>query len=161
MSFSFARPATLALTALAVVSAACVRTRTDPVTGRLDVDVESPLKKGEDWSGTVAGQGTFASATGSARAAVINGQSNITVRVTGLAAGGQHPWRVYEGACGQTGPAFGDASAFGPITVSAEGVAEGTARVNAVLNEAKNYQVRLFASPSDTATIVACGTTKD
>ena len=161
MRHSSVRPAAV-LAALAIVSAtACIRTRTDPVTGKLDVDVESPLKKGEDWRGNVTGQGSFASATGSARAAVINGQTSITVRVTGLPAYGQHPWRVYENGCGSVGPVFGDAAQYGTISVSAEGVAEGTARVAGTLNEARDYQVRLYASPSDTATVVACATLKD
>ena len=39
----------LAVAFAALLAGACVRTRTDPVTGKIDVDVESPTKKGEDW----------------------------------------------------------------------------------------------------------------
>ena len=39
---------TVAVALAALFSAACVRTRTDPVTGKVDVDVESPTKRGED-----------------------------------------------------------------------------------------------------------------
>jgi hypothetical protein len=155
------RPTALALTALTVLTAACVRTSTNPVTGRMDVDVESPLKKGEDWKGTVTGMGQFAQATGTASAAVLNGQTSISLRVNGLRPGGQHPWRVNEGACGTTGALFGDASLYGTIQVSEQGVAEGSARVGGSLNEAKRYQVRLLASPVDTATVVACANLKD
>ena len=43
--------AALALGLLAAcLSTACIRTRTDPVTGKVNVNVKSPLKKGEDWS---------------------------------------------------------------------------------------------------------------
>ena len=34
------------LIASCLVTTACVRTSTDPVTGRVDVDVESPTKQG-------------------------------------------------------------------------------------------------------------------
>jgi len=145
----------------AVLSAACVRTRRDPVTGRLDVDVESPLKKGEDWSAKMTGTEGFGSATGQARAAVIDGQSTITVRVTGLRSGDVHPWIVLEGKCGTTGAPFGNPSLYPPITVDAQGLAEGAARIPVALDEAKNYQVRLYVSPSATSTIAVCGDLSD
>ena len=151
----------VAVVLAAVLSAACVRTRRDPVTGRLDVDVESPLKKGEDWSAKMTGAEGFSAATGQARAAVISGQSTITVRVTGLPTGGVHPWVVLEGKCGTTGAPFGNPALYPPITVDAQGLAEGAARIPMALDEAKNYQVRLYVSPSATSTIAVCGDLSD
>jgi hypothetical protein len=146
---------------LACLSAACVRTRTDPVTGRLDVDVESPLKRGEDWNARMTGQGPFAAASGTARAAVLKGTSTITVRVSGLTAGGTHAWRVYEGRCGSPGPLFGNAYGYPVITVNAQGMAEGEARFEVALDEAKKYQVRLFTSTDDAGTVAVCGNLGD
>lgn len=141
----------------ALASAACIRTRTDPVTGKVAVGVKSPLKKGEDWSAKVTGVAPYTSATGEARAEVLRGVTTLTIRVEGLRAGDVHGWRINEGRCGEPGIAFGDASAYGPITVSSQGVAEGAARINEGLDIVKKYRVRLFATPSDSITIVACG----
>ena len=50
---------TIALFATALVVAGttgCLRVQRDPATGNADVDVESPLKRGEDWKGTEIGR---------------------------------------------------------------------------------------------------------
>ena len=151
----------IALVLAATLSAACVRTRTDPVTGRVDVDLESPTKRGEEWNAKMTGQGASAAASASARAAVINGQSTITVRVSGLAPGAMHAWRVYEGKCGSTGPLVGSTGLYPTITVSDQGIGEGVARIGMQLDEAKFYQVRIFASANDTETIAVCGDLSD
>jgi hypothetical protein len=150
--------AALALGVLAMSStAACIRTRTDPVTGKVSVGVKSPLQKGEDWNAKVTGMAPYTSANGEARAEVLRGATTLTIRVEGLRAGDVHGWRVNEGRCGEPGIAFGDAYAYGNITVSSQGVAEGAAKLNEGLDIVKKYKVRLFASPSDSTTIVACG----
>jgi hypothetical protein len=154
------RRLTLALVAT-LAAAACVRTRTDPVTGRVDVDVESPTKQGEDWNAKMGGQGALAAATGQARAAVINGVTTLTVRVQGLTPGAVHPWSVNEGRCGTTGVLFGSAGLYPPMTVNDQGVAEGAARITTALDEAKKYHVRVYASTSDQATVVVCGDLSD
>ena len=151
----------LAVALAAVLSAACVRTRTDPVTGRVDVDVESPLKRGEDWKAAITGSGPFAAVTGQGRAAVLNGQSTITVSLSGLTGGRSHPWRVHEGKCAGVGALFGPASAYADISVAAGGTAEAVAKLTSALDEAKDYSVRIYAAPGDTATVAACGDLSD
>ena len=78
---------TIALFAAALVVAGatgCVRVHRDPATGNADVDVESPLKRGEDWSGSLAGRGTYTNVTGTVRASVEGDNTTTTIRVTGL-----------------------------------------------------------------------------
>lgn len=151
----------IALVLAATLSAACVRTRTDPVTGRVDVDVESPTKRGEDWKAKMNGMGVASAATGSALAAVVNGQSTITVRVSGLTPGATHAWRVTEGKCGSSGSVVGSTGLYPTITVNEQGIGEGVARVAVQLDEAKFYQVRIFASASDVETVAVCGDLSD
>jgi hypothetical protein len=146
-----------ALACLAALSTACVRTRTDPVTGKVAVKVRSPLQKGQEWNARMSGVAPNTGATGSARADVLNGQSTVSLRVTGLPAGATHPWRVNEGRCNEPGPEVGDAALYAPILVSAQGVAEATARIPQALEITRRYKVRLFASPTDSTTEVACG----
>ncbi len=152
----FARAAGAALS-LAVLAAGCVRTRTDPVTGKVAVKVQNPLQKGQEWNARMTGVGTNAAATGSARAEVLNGRSTVSLRVTGLTASATHPWRLNEGRCGEPGAQVGDPSLYAPILVSAQGVAEATAQLPQALEITRKYKVRLFASATDSTTEVVCG----
>lgn len=151
----------IAVACAAVLAGACVRTRTDPVTGRIDVDVESPTKQGEDWKAGIAGTSGYGSITGQGRAAVLNGQSTITINLNGLTAGRVHPWRVFEGKCGSAGPMFGNASSYPDFTVATNGTAQASARLSMALDEAKDYNVRIYAAPGDTTTVAACGDLSD
>ena len=145
--------------AVATLATACLRTRRDPVTGRVAVDVRSPLQKGTVWDAKLTGQATATTAmaaAGTARADVLDGQTTLAVRVTGLTPGGTHPWRVHEGGCNQLGAQFGESFAYPTLQVNDQGVAEGTAKLPA-LDIARKYKVRLFVSPADSTSEVACG----
>ncbi len=134
----------------------CVRTRRDPVTGRVAVDVRSPLQKGTVWDARLSSTTPpYAGVAGTARADVINGQTTLALRATGLTAGATHPWRVHEGRCGELGAQFGEGAAYAPLLVNNQGVVEGTARLPA-LDIARRYKVRLFVSPADSTSEVVC-----
>ena len=64
---------TMALMLAALTLTACVRTRTDPATGSIDVDVESPAQQGEEWEGTIRGMNMYTSLAGTAKARVVGG----------------------------------------------------------------------------------------
>ncbi len=141
----------------ALSAAACVRTRTDPVTGKVAVKVQNPLQKGQRWNAAMNGVAPVTGATGSARADVLNGRTTVSLRVAGLPPSGTHPWRVNEGRCGEPGPQIGDAALYAPILVSAQGVAEATGQLPHSLEITRKYKVRLFLSPTDSTTEVVCG----
>ena len=144
-----------------LATAACVRTRTDPATGKVDVDVENPMKKGEVWNAKLAGQGNYPSVTGTAQATSINAQMTATIALTGATAGATHPWHVHEGKCGSGGAIVGDPSAYTPLTVGSDGTAQGNATVSTTLHEAKEYHVNVHLSPTEMGTIIACGNLDD
>ncbi len=152
---------TIAILLLAGLAASCVRTRTDPATGKVDVDVENPQKQGEDWNARLAGMGTFTSVSGTARAVSMNAQMTANVSLTGATAGAVLPWHVHEGKCGSGGAIVGDPSAYTPLTVGTDGTAQGNATVSTTLHEAKEYHVNVHASATDMGTIVACGNLDD
>jgi hypothetical protein len=156
---------TLALFAAACVIAGttgCVRVHRDPATGNADVDVESPLKRGEDWNGSVTGRGSYTAITGTVRARVEGDHTTTTITLSGLTPGGHHPWHIHEGTCETGGPIWGDQNAYAPLHVGNDGRAEGTARLlNLKLNEAKKYHANVHASASNMATIIACGNVTD
>ena len=152
---------TIAILMLAGLAAACVRTRTDPATGKVDVDVENPQKRGEDWNARLAGQGNFTRVSGTARATSINAQMTANVSLTGATPGAVHPWHVHEGKCGSGGAIVGDPSAYTPLTVGSDGTAQGNATVGTTLHEARDYHVNVHASTGDMGTIIACGNLED
>jgi hypothetical protein len=156
---------TIALFAAVLVvasTAGCVRVHRDPATGNADVDVESPLKRGEDWSGTVTGRDMHLSASGTVRAVIEGDNTVTTIVLTGLQPRGRHPWHLHEGTCATGGPIFGDPNAYAPLTVGDDGRAEGSARlVNLKLNEARKYHANVHASQSNMGTIIACGDVTD
>ena len=156
---------TLALLTAACVIAGttgCVRVNRDPVTGNADVDVESPLKRGEDWSGNVAGRSTFTGITGTVRARVEGGNTTATIRLTGLTPGGHHPWHLHEGTCETGGPIVGNPEAYTPLHVGNDGSAEATARLTSLrLNEAQKYHANVHLSAGNMGTVIACGNVTD
>lgn len=131
------------------------------MTGRVDVDVEGPTTKGEDWSAKMTGAALAADASGQARAAVLSGHTTVTVRVSGLTPGAVRPWKRTEGHFGTTGNPFGSTPVLPPMTVNADGVVAGAATIPQEFDEAKHYQVRVYASISDVATVAVCGDLAD
>ena len=146
-----------------LLAAACsktVKVETDPKTGRTDVDVQ---KAGvpEGWKGTLAAVGG-SGITGTASGTTANDQTHVTVSIAGAKAGDTLPWHVHDGKCGDASPPIaGDASAYPPLVVGADGTATGTAHLSMNLSEAKNYIINVHASPTNLATIVACGDFND
>ncbi len=150
-----------ALCLMALIAACTPRVQTDPVTGRVDVDVQPVTQRGEVWTGTLRGQGSLPGISGTARATVLEGQTTVSVTVSGAAPGAMHPWHVHEGACGSGGPIVGEAAAYPLLRVGSEGRAEANAQLALALNEAKEYYINVHASPSDLGTIIACGAIDD
>lgn len=153
----------LPLAAAVVLAAgtACIRTAVDPVTGRMDVDVESPTQQGEQWTATMTGQGTGASLTGRAVARVIAGTTNTTLTLAGGTIGGRHPWHIHRGSCGSGGPIVGEMSAYPPIAIGNEGSGSASSQITLQLNEAERYHVNVHASEGEMATVIACGDLRD
>ncbi|HEX6631751.1 MAG TPA: hypothetical protein VF048_11710 [Gemmatimonadaceae bacterium] len=149
-----------ALIATACLATACVHVTTDPVTGRRDVDVEQPGKKGEDWTATLQQQGG-SGVTGTLTAAVLSGTTNATLTVNGAAPGASHPWHIHNGTCATGGGIVGQPDAYPPLVIGDQGSGRASVQLQLQLNEAQRYHVNVHASASDMATIVACGDLKN
>ena len=154
------RKLTLCLTAMLAFTA-CARMTSNEATGKTDFDVESPLKKGEDWKAGLKGMGSFTSVVGQLKANVLNDKTDARISVEGAMAGGQHPWLIHEGTCNLPGQAVGMMSEYPMITIGQDGRGTANAVLNARLSEAKDYIVMVHASQSDMATVVACGVLED
>lgn len=154
------RKLTLCVTALLALNA-CARVTANEATGKTDVDVESPLKKGEDWKAGLKGMGSFTSVLGQVKATSLEGRTNASISVEGATAGGSHPWMIHEGTCNMPGAAFGTASEYPAVTIGQDGRGNANAQITGRLDEAKDYIVVVHASQSDMSTVVACGDLDD
>jgi hypothetical protein len=148
----------LTMAAFAVVG--CVRTHANEATGEVDVDIESPAKTGEDWSGSLAARGG-SGITGSFKALVNEGKTNVSVNLANAMAGQRLPWHIHEGTCDNDMGIVGSASAYPVIVVANDGTASVNALVGVSLDEAKDYFINVHASPTNLQTIVACGDLDD
>jgi hypothetical protein len=151
----------LILVFAAFAATACVRTATNEATGAVDVDVESPTKRGEDWSANLNAGTNFPGVSGSAKALVAEGAMDVTVTLNGATTGANYVWAIHEGKCDAPGAMVGSMSDYPAITVANDGRATINARVPHRLDEAKDYTVIVHASASDMASIVACGDLDD
>ncbi len=150
------------LALVALLATACTpRVQTDPVTGRVDVDVQPVTQSGQVWTATLQGRSGFTGLSGTARAEVLSGQTTVNVQLQGATPGRLHPWHVHEGTCGSGGAIVGASSAYTPLQVASNGEAQGTARLNLALNEARDYHINVHASPGELGTIIACGNLDD
>jgi hypothetical protein len=155
------RVATLAVALL--MTAACskaVKVETAPTSGKVDVDVQPP-GAAEGWKGTLSSVGA-SGITGTATGSTANDMTHVSVTVMGLQAGATYPWHVHEGKCADaSAPVVGPATAYPPLVAGADGRATAEANLSLKLNEAKNYIINVHASPTNLATIVACGDLND
>ena len=144
---------------LSIATTACVRTHTNEATGKVDVDVELPTKKGENWKGELKGQGMYTSIRGTSYAAYKEGKTDVTVRIENATPGATFTWDLREGKCGANGPVVGDRSAYTNLNVQSDGKAGTTITLLAPMDEAKDYSVTVYGS--GTQTIIACGDIDD
>jgi hypothetical protein len=150
----------LILTMAAFALVGCVRTHADEATGEIDVDVEPPWQKGEDWGGSLSARGGSA-ITGSFKAYVYEGRTQVTVNLANAMAGQRLPWHVHLGTCDNDMGIIGGASSYPVITVANDGTASSSTVLNVPLDEAKDYIINVHASPTNLQTIVACGDLDD
>ena len=151
---------TLAFIAVTGACAKTVKVETDPKTGRTDVDVQKPGVP-ETWSGTLSAVGG-SGISGTASGTTAHDSTHVTVKISGATPGATLPWHVHDGKCGDASPpVVGNASAYPPLVVGADGTATAMAHITVKLNEARNYIVNVHASPTNLGTIVACGDIND
>ena len=86
--------------------------------------------------------------------------SNTTkavIHISNAAPGGQHPWHVHVGQCGDNGPIFGAASDYPILHVDKDGTAEATANISQNYPTSGQYYINVHASVNNMGTIISCG----
>lgn len=82
------------------------------------------------------------------------------ISISGAKEGDVLPWHVHSGTCENAGPPIGDASAYKPIAVGADGNAMGEATMSVVPSDSASYVVNVHRSASDMS-VIACGLLKN
>jgi Cu-Zn family superoxide dismutase len=84
-------------------------------------------------------------------------QTRVEVLLNDGTAGATLPWHLHRGTCGNDQGIVGEASAYQPLVVGADGRATGSATIPMPMPRSGEYMINVHASSSDMGTIVACG----
>jgi hypothetical protein len=84
-------------------------------------------------------------------------RTQAQVTLSNAVPGGQHPWHVHRGRCGQDQGIFGPADSYKPLKVGGDGRASSKAELAIATPKTGEYFVNVHASTQNMRTIVACG----
>ncbi len=84
-------------------------------------------------------------------------ETRTQVSVMNAVPGGEHPWHVHVGRCGNDQGIFGPPEAYDPLSVGGNGQAESTAELPVPVPTSGQYFIDVHASANNMGTIVACG----
>lgn len=84
-------------------------------------------------------------------------RSEARVNISNATPGGQHPWRIHEGRCGDNGPVVGDSEDYKLLKVDDDGRASQRAELDVPLPRSGIYHVNVNAASVNMTTIISCG----
>lgn len=84
-------------------------------------------------------------------------RTSAHVAIENAVPGGEHPWHVHLGQCGNDRGIFGPADAYQPLRVGGNGRAESTVELRMPAPMAGQYFINVHASRNNLGTIIACG----
>ncbi|HEY7612665.1 MAG TPA: hypothetical protein VH764_06715 [Gemmatimonadales bacterium] len=79
------------------------------------------------------------------------------VAIANAVPGGEHPWHVHLGQCGNDRGIFGPPNAYQPLEVGKDGRAESEAELPVAFPVAGQYFINVHASRNNMGTIIGCG----
>jgi hypothetical protein len=114
------------------------------------------------WHGTLSSPAELAGAvqmngTASMAPGVKRGSTEVTLSLANATDGGEHPWQVHHGQCGNDEGVFGTPAAYQVAKVGSDGRALSNATVELETPLSGNYYVMVNASAGNPETTVACG----
>jgi hypothetical protein len=144
-----------ALVATALAVAACG--------GGRQVEIDPKGEIANRWHATLSTPSQLAGAVQVKGTGWMTGKEDDTnetlafVRVENAVPGGQHPWHVHLGQCGEDRGILGPANAYEPLEVEGNGQAESTAELPLPVPVAGQYFINVHASRNNMGTTIACG----
>jgi hypothetical protein len=110
------------------------------------------LSSPAELSGAVQMTGTASMSPSSKR-----GATEVTLALSNATEGGEHPWQVHMGRCGEDQGILGSADAYSAAKVGGNGRAESRATLEVETPVSGDYFVMVNASTGNAMTTVACG----
>ena len=145
-----------ALFALALLGTACG--------GRRGVEIDPNRELvGDRWNATLATSAALAGAVQVKGSGWMAGDEDDTAKTRAFASiqnavpGGEHPWHVHMGQCGNDRGILGPPDAYKPLRVGGRGEAEASAELPMPMPIAGQYFINVHASRNNLGTIIACG----
>ena len=84
-------------------------------------------------------------------------QTRAYVAIENAVPGGEHPWHVHVGRCGNDRGIYVPADAYPPLRVGGNGKAESRADLPVPVPSSGEYFINIHASVNNMRTIIACG----
>lgn len=84
-------------------------------------------------------------------------ESRAFIAIENAVPGGEHPWHVHVGQCGNDRGILGPADAYEALEVGGNGKAESSAELPLPAPIAGQYFINVHASRNNMGTIIACG----
>jgi hypothetical protein len=128
----------------------------------VEIDPESAMV-GTRWNATLATPTQLAGAVQVKGTGWMTGEKGDTtktrafVQIQNAVPGGEHPWHVHLGQCGNDRGILGPAGAYEPLQVGSDGQAEESAVLPVPDPVAGQYFINVHASRNNMSTIIACG----
>jgi hypothetical protein len=129
---------------------------------QVEIDPETEVV-GTRWNATLATPTQMAGAVqvkGTGWMAGEKGETTKTrafVSIQNAVPGGEHPWHVHIGQCGNDRGIFGAADAYEPLRVASNGQAQEAAELQVPVPTSGQYFINVHASRNNMGAIIACG----
>ena len=143
--------------AVALVTAACASRTTREVGGDVTLDAAAT---GGAWTTNLKGMNGWERLRGSAFAQLRDQGTRVALTIERGFAGSNYGWDVREGTCAAPGTLVGDAESYPPLFVGEDERDSRVADLGVALQRGKPYAVRVYSSPVQMTTTIACGALK-
>ena len=144
----------IAVAAAALMTAACASRTTREVGGDVTLDAAAT---GGAWTSNVKGMNGWERVRGSAFAQLRDQGTRVALTVERGFAGSNYGWDVREGTCAAPGAVVGEADSYPPLFIGADERDAKVADLGVALQRGKPYAVRVYSSPVQMTTTIACG----
>lgn len=112
-----------------------------------------------NWSATISANPGFGNVRGEAMARSSGGGTGVSIAFAEATrtGGTVRPWHIHLGRCESNGAIVGDPNAYSPLRPGSNGTANSSATISTPLMRGGSYYINVHESPSNLATIIACG----
>ena len=148
-------PGVATLLGLALAATACG--------GSKQVEIDPNREMGTRWNAVLSTPSNLAGAVQVKGTGWMAADKDDTARtqafvtIQNAVPGGEHPWHVHVGECGNDRGILGPAGAYEPLQVGGGGMAQENAVLSVPAPVAGQYFVNVHASRNNMSTIIACG----